>query len=113
MTTERPHKHQHLYDVPVVILGLSDKAMRALENVGITSVGDCIDFFVRSYIENPRPIDEEHPNMDEMRERADSQDPLMHYAFIVFMFVEVEQKLKDHRYWSFVAAGLSENDTKS
>ncbi|GAB4528912.1 MAG: hypothetical protein OHK0046_48310 [Anaerolineae bacterium] len=39
--------HEHLYNVSLEALDLSETATNLLMRTGITSVGDCIDFFIR------------------------------------------------------------------
>ena len=36
-----------LYETPVESLGLSEAAIKAVKRTGITTVGDCVDFFAR------------------------------------------------------------------
>lgn len=74
--------HEHLYEVPIEELGLSDGAIRALKIADCTSIGDCIDFYRRGMtnLVSARP------------------------AFFVAMTEEVMQKVKEQGYWSYVEA---------
>jgi hypothetical protein len=38
-------QYQALYNVPIETLGLSETAIKAIKRTGITTVGDCVDFF--------------------------------------------------------------------
>jgi hypothetical protein len=68
-----------LYDVLISELGLSPDTLGLLEDTGVTSVGDCIDYHIHK-----------------------------HYAMInaslayrEAMEGEVKERLKEHGYWSF------------
>lgn len=37
-----------LYEIPIERLGASTEAVDTIKKLGITSVGDCVDFFVRA-----------------------------------------------------------------
>ena len=79
MPNNDPIPHKHLYEVSVEVLDLSEIAARTLARTGITTVGDCIDFFNRG--------------MDAL---ASARSP----AFRAMQ--EVRQKLKQHGYWEYV-----------
>jgi len=40
-------EYKHLYDVPIETMRLSKKEFNALKRTGVTSIGDCLDFFNR------------------------------------------------------------------
>ncbi|GAB5494063.1 MAG: hypothetical protein Phog2KO_42780 [Phototrophicaceae bacterium] len=82
--------YQHLYEIPISDLELSDKAYRALKRTGMTSIGDCIDFYIRL------------PNV------MISARP----SFIQVIVTEVKQKVKDAEYWHFVEEYSTSNDEK-
>lgn len=72
--------YEHLYEISILDLELSDTAYKALIRTGMTSIGDCIDFYIRlnDVLISARP------------------------SFIKAMAVEVKQKVQDFGYWSFV-----------
>lgn len=72
--------HSHLYEVRVEKLGLSVKALNAVKRTGITSIGDCVNFY--------------HIAAFAMIEVA--------YPVMNIMYGEVKEKLKEHGYWSYV-----------
>lgn len=78
--TDQRRSHEHLYDVPIEDLDLSDIAVKALKRTAMTTVGDCIDFHQIS---------------------ANAMITVRWPLFQV-MDGEVEQKMKAHGYWSFV-----------
>jgi hypothetical protein len=70
-------KYDYLYEIPVEELGLSDKTIRIVKRTGITSVGDCVDFF----------------------ERAGQAMETAPFDFFKEMRTVVETKLEEHGYW--------------
>jgi hypothetical protein len=56
MVIHPPSQHEHLYDISIEALELSDRVIKALKKVSITSVGDCIEFFIQDKI-NAYPAD--------------------------------------------------------
>ncbi len=80
MTDQSKPPHEHLYDVPIEQLELSVFAIKALKKTGMTTVGDCVDFYVRG---------------------ADAMISACHDFFIATAR-EVQEKMKEHGYWSYV-----------
>jgi DNA-directed RNA polymerase alpha subunit len=48
--------HDHLYEMPIEKLGLSVVAINALKRTGMTTIGDCIDYFLRASILQSEPL---------------------------------------------------------
>ncbi len=70
--------HAHLYDVSIDVLNLSEQANKVLLRTGMTTIGDCIDFFIRL------------PDVHMARPPS------------LTVVTEIEQKLKDLHYWQYV-----------
>ena len=70
-------EHDALHEIPVESLGLSEAAIKVVLRMGMTTVGDCVDFFVRG---------------------ADAMIPIRPPA-INLMYNEVKPKLEEHGYW--------------
>ncbi len=72
-------EHMALYEIPIETLGLSEKAIKAAKRLGVTSIGDCVDHFVRitSGIAGSAP-----------------------HEFFEAMETEVKPQLETHGYWS-------------
>ena len=79
-------KYNHLYEIPVEKLELSTEAIKQLKRTGITSIGDCIDFYIRGddVLLPARP------------------------PFFTIMGGEVKNKLMTSGYWSFVEDNLND-----
>lgn len=74
-------QHDALYHIPIETLGLSEKAIKGAKRLGVISVGDCVDFFVRiKGGAGPGTLPHDH-------------------EFLEAMFTEVEPKLQAHGYW--------------
>jgi DNA-directed RNA polymerase alpha subunit len=99
-------KHQHLYEISIESLGLSSRALNALQRVSITSVGDCIKFFAQTHEDDSVDSVAYRDKLDWMAKTA-SQVP-----FFVYMFVEVESIIKERGYWSFVEETAASSDIK-
>ena len=84
MTNSSESPHEHLYDVPIEQLELSAIAITALKRTGITTVGDCVDFYQRG---------------------ADAMITARHEFFTVTAG-EVQEKMKAHGYWSYVESNV-------
>jgi DNA-directed RNA polymerase subunit alpha len=78
--TDAQHDYKHLYEVPIEELGLSDEAINSLKRTGMTTIGDCIDFYNRI---------------------KDALIP-MRPPFGSVMANEVAQKIKAYGYWIYV-----------
>lgn len=77
-----PNNHEHLYEVPIEQLGLSDEAIRVLKKRAVMTVGDCIDFY--------------------NRDRVKGALILIMPPFGSVMRNDVEQKVKEQGYWKYV-----------
>ncbi|MEQ8675588.1 MAG: hypothetical protein RLP44_30715 [Aggregatilineales bacterium] len=75
------HNYDHLYDVPIETLDLSDEASKAVRRHGLENVGDCVDFYNRN-----------------------SAPGSVRGLFLHYMANEVMEKIKAHGYWQFVDA---------
>jgi hypothetical protein len=42
-------EYEKLYDLPVEELGLSETTLQLVMQTGITSIGDCLDYFLRGH----------------------------------------------------------------
>jgi hypothetical protein len=42
-----PKSYEHLYATPIEEMDLSEAAIKTLKKTGITTIGDCIDFYIR------------------------------------------------------------------
>ena len=76
--------HEHLYAIPIEDMGLSDVAIKTLKRTGITTVGDCVDYYLRS----PDALIPARP------------------PFYSIIEGEVKQKFKEYGYWSYVESDL-------
>ena len=84
------HNYEHLYDVPIETLNLSDEAWKAVSRVGMTTVGDCIDHYQRY---------------------GNGAMICVPGLFMQIMENEVMEKIKAHGYWQYVTSSLNnQND---
>jgi hypothetical protein len=80
MMTDAQHGYKNLYEVSIEELGLSDEAIRTLKRTGMTTIGDCIDFY----------------------NRPKGAMIVMMPPFGSVMNSEVVQKIQAHGYWIYV-----------
>jgi DNA-directed RNA polymerase alpha subunit len=73
--------YSHLHEKPIEKLGLSVVSLNALKRSGVTSIGDCIDVYLRALggVVGSCPS-----------------------SFLEAMFGEVKEKIQELGYWSYV-----------
>jgi hypothetical protein len=79
MLDDARDSYEHLYKISVTTLGLSESAIKMVYRVGITNIGDCIDWYRRVPTVGVVP-----------------------FGFISTMLGEVQQKIIEHGFWNYV-----------
>jgi len=84
--TEKKSDYEHLFDISITTLNLSDKAYKALMKTGMSTVGDCVDFYIRG-------------NDVLISARTSSFEVLAN---------ELKEKMVEFGYWDFVEKHLKD-----
>ena len=97
MSSPSHKKYDHLYQSSLDSLELSLDASLSLQGAAISSIGECLDFYIR---EQRDGLDVNTNGFWQVEKEIDLKKVYIKHHF--YLYTEVREKLREMNYWHFV-----------